>query len=82
LLTLVKRVVEGRTITPGSSESSPGSRAATLIELDFEERDGITTVRFTHSGLWDEEAVRSHDDGWRKLFDKLERTLEAARSGR
>jgi uncharacterized protein YndB with AHSA1/START domain len=29
-----------------------------LIELDFEESDGITTVRFTHSGLWDEEAVR------------------------
>ena len=30
-----------------------------LIELDFEEHDGLTTVRFTHSGLWDEEAVRS-----------------------
>ena len=31
----------------------------TLIEIDFEETDGVTTVRFTHSGLWDEEAVRS-----------------------
>jgi uncharacterized protein YndB with AHSA1/START domain len=51
----------------------------TLIELDFEEADGITTVRFTHSDLWDEAAVRSHEDGWRKLFDNLERTLEAAR---
>jgi uncharacterized protein YndB with AHSA1/START domain len=51
----------------------------TLIELDFEERDGITTVRFTHSGLWDEEAVRAHEDGWGKLFDNLERTLQAAR---
>jgi len=33
----------------------------------------------THSGRCDEEAVRSHEDGWSKLFDSLERTLEAAR---
>ena len=26
--------------------------------------DGATTVRFTNSGLWDEESVRSHEDGW------------------
>jgi uncharacterized protein YndB with AHSA1/START domain len=50
----------------------------TLIELDFSETDGITTVSFTHSGLWDEEAVRSHEDGWGKIFDNLERTLEAS----
>jgi uncharacterized protein YndB with AHSA1/START domain len=55
-----------------------GDTRRTLIEIDFEESDGITTVRFTHSGLWDEEAVRSHEDGWRKLFDSLERALEAA----
>jgi uncharacterized protein YndB with AHSA1/START domain len=48
----------------------------TLIEVDFEERDGVTTVRFTHSGLWDEDAVRDHEDGWNKCFDNLERTLE------
>ena len=35
----------------------------TLIEIDFEEAGGVTTVRFTHSGLWDEEAVRSHEGG-------------------
>ena len=46
-----------------------------LIEIDFEEADGVTTVRFTHSGLWDEEAVRSHESGWGKAFDNLERTL-------
>jgi uncharacterized protein YndB with AHSA1/START domain len=56
-----------------------GDTRRTLIEIDFEETDGITTVRFTHSGLWDDEAVRSHEDGWRKLFDSLERSLEAAR---
>jgi uncharacterized protein YndB with AHSA1/START domain len=51
----------------------------TLIEVDFSERDGITTVRFTHSRLWDEEALRDHEDGWGKLFDNLEHTLAAAR---
>jgi uncharacterized protein YndB with AHSA1/START domain len=50
----------------------------TLIEIEFEEADGVTTVRFTHSGLWDEEAVRSHEQGWGSCFDNLERTLEAA----
>ena len=38
----------------------------------------MTTVRFTHSGLWDEEAVRSHEDGWGNAFDNLERALHAA----
>lgn len=56
-----------------------GDTRRTLIELDFDERDGITTVSFAHSGLWDEEAVRSHEGGWRRIFANLERTLEAAR---
>jgi uncharacterized protein YndB with AHSA1/START domain len=56
-----------------------GDKRRTLIELDFEETDGVTTVRFTHSGLWDEEAVRAHEDGWGKVFANLERALEAAR---
>ena len=55
------------------------SAGAALVELDFEETDGITTVRFTHSGLWNEEAVRSHESGWGKAFDNLQRTVEAAR---
>ena len=54
-----------------------GDTRRTLIELDFEESDGITTVRFTHSGLWDEEAVRAHTEGWGKLLDSLGRALEA-----
>jgi uncharacterized protein YndB with AHSA1/START domain len=56
-----------------------GDTTRQLIELEFEETDGATTVRFTHSGLWNEEAVRSHERGWGKAFDNLERTLEAAR---
>ena len=52
----------------------------TLIEIDFEETDGGTKVTFTHRGLWDEEAVRDHEDGWGKILDRLGRTLEAART--
>lgn len=47
----------------------------TLIEIDFEEAEGATTVRFTHSGLRDLESVRSHEEGWTVCFDNLERTL-------
>ena len=46
-----------------------------LIELDFEESGGVTKVRFVHSGLWNEESVRSHESGWGNAFDNLERTL-------
>jgi uncharacterized protein YndB with AHSA1/START domain len=49
----------------------------TLIEVDFEEADGATTVRFNHVGLWDEEAVRQHTDGWTTCLDNLGRTLVA-----
>ena len=52
-----------------------GNSTRTLIEIDFEEASGVTTVRFTHSGLWDEEAVRSHREGWTNAFDNLERAL-------
>jgi uncharacterized protein YndB with AHSA1/START domain len=58
-----------------------GDDTRQLIEIDFEEIDGATKVRFTHSGLWDEESVRSHEDGWGKAFDNLERALGAARQG-
>jgi uncharacterized protein YndB with AHSA1/START domain len=47
----------------------------TLIEVDFEERDGATVVRFTQRHLWSEEAVRGHEDGWIKLFNNLALTL-------
>jgi uncharacterized protein YndB with AHSA1/START domain len=47
----------------------------TLIEIDFEEAGGRTTVRFAHHGLWDEQAVRSHEGGWSACFDNLESAL-------
>ena len=58
-----------------------GDSRRTLIEVDFEEHDGATTVRFTHSGLWDEAAVRDHEGGWGRILDSLGRTLEAERPG-
>jgi len=56
-----------------------GNDTRQLIELDFEEEEaGVTMVRFTHSGLWDEEAVRSHEDGWGKALDNLEQALASS----
>jgi uncharacterized protein YndB with AHSA1/START domain len=52
-----------------------GNDTRQLIEVDFDEHDGVTTVRFTHRDLWDEEAVRSHEEGWNGVFDNLEREL-------
>ena len=46
-----------------------------LIEIEFEEREGVTTMRFTHRDLWDEESVRSHENGWGIAFDNLARAL-------
>ena len=48
-----------------------------LIEIEFSENDGKTTVRFTHRDLWDEETVADHEDGWTKCFDNLTRVLES-----
>ena len=56
-----------------------GNSTRQLIELDFEEADSVTTVRSTHRDLWDEEAVRSHEGGWGRTFDNLERTLAEGR---
>jgi uncharacterized protein YndB with AHSA1/START domain len=50
----------------------------TLIELDFIEADGATTVRLTHNGLRDEESVLSHEGGWSNCLDNLGLELEDA----
>jgi uncharacterized protein YndB with AHSA1/START domain len=47
-----------------------------LIEIDFEESGGVTTMRFTHNDLWNEEAVGSHEGGWGVAFDNLARVVE------
>jgi uncharacterized protein YndB with AHSA1/START domain len=59
-----------------------GDETRQLVELDFEENGGVTTVHLTHRGLPDEESVRSHEDGWGKALDNLQRALQAAQPGR
>ena len=56
-----------------------GDTRRTLIEIDFAEQGGATTVSFRHSGLWDEEAVRSHEGGWSRILDSLGRELAGTR---
>ena len=53
-----------------------GDTRLTLIEIDLEEAGGATTVRFTQRDLWDEEALRSHEEGWTKILANLEHMLE------
>ncbi|HEX5712646.1 MAG TPA: SRPBCC domain-containing protein [Solirubrobacterales bacterium] len=48
----------------------------TRIELDFEEAEGATKVRLTHSNLRDRESVISHEDGWSNCLDNLGRALD------
>ncbi len=52
-------------------------QAEQMIEIEFAERDGETTVRFTHRNLWDEEALADHEDGWNTCFKNLALALEA-----
>jgi uncharacterized protein YndB with AHSA1/START domain len=52
-----------------------GEDRQTLIELDFEEAEGVTTVRMTHSGLRDTEAVSRHEHGWSNCLANLDRAL-------
>lgn len=52
-----------------------GEDRQTLIELDFEEAEGVTTVRMTHSGLRDTEAVSRHEHGWTNCLANLDRAL-------
>ena len=39
-------------------------------------------MRFTHSGLRDEDSVRSHEGGWTTCFENLEGALEVSSQGR
>ena len=46
-----------------------------LIELEFSEEDGATTVVFVNSDISDEERRASQYDGWSHIFDEFERAL-------
>ena len=46
-----------------------------LIELDFTESDGSTTVELTNSGIATDERRDAEDYGWRGCLDQLGRAL-------
>jgi uncharacterized protein YndB with AHSA1/START domain len=53
-----------------------GHEGKQLIEVEFTDRqDGTTTMVLTNRGLPDEEAKRSHREGWEASFDNLDRVL-------
>jgi uncharacterized protein YndB with AHSA1/START domain len=55
-----------------------GQEDCQLVEVEFNEReDGTTTVVLMNRGLRDEDAKRSHREGWEASFDNLERVLAA-----
>jgi uncharacterized protein YndB with AHSA1/START domain len=46
-----------------------------MIELDFTERDGVTTVLFVNSDISEAERRDSQYEGWSTCFDEIERVL-------
>lgn len=57
---------------PDWQENAPES----LVRLDLEEKDGVTTVRLTHSGLTSESS-RDHHRGWPQVLAWLQAYVEA-----
>jgi uncharacterized protein YndB with AHSA1/START domain len=49
----------------------PGS---TTVQIDLEERDGVTTLRLVHHGL-PPHAVADHERGWAYFLDMLRTTV-------
>jgi uncharacterized protein YndB with AHSA1/START domain len=61
----------------GALPVKPGS---TTVEVDLEERDGVTHVRLTHRGL--DAAMRPwHADGWRRYLARLAAATEGRDPG-
>ncbi|MGE4250933.1 MAG: SRPBCC domain-containing protein [Parvibaculaceae bacterium] len=52
----------------GGEKVPPGS---SLVEIDLIDRPGGTLVRFTHSGLPDQEECDGHDKGWAHYLNRL-----------
>jgi uncharacterized protein YndB with AHSA1/START domain len=46
-----------------------------MIELEFSERDGVTTVLFVNSDISEERRRDAQYDGWSTCFDEMERVL-------
>ena len=46
-----------------------------MIELEFTERDGATTVLFVNSNISEQERRDSQYDGWSTCLDEMGRVL-------
>ena len=58
----------------GALPVAPGS---STVEVDLDERDGVTHVRLTHRGL-DGPMRAMHREGWQRYLARLVATLEAS----
>jgi uncharacterized protein YndB with AHSA1/START domain len=66
----------GRLAFTWTWDGHAGHEGTQLIEVEFKEReDGTTTLVLTNRGLRDEEARRTHREGWDASFDNLDRIL-------
>jgi len=57
---------------PDWQENAP----ETIVRWDLEEKDGVTKVRLTHSGLTSESSRASHR-GWPQVLGLLQAYVEA-----
>jgi uncharacterized protein YndB with AHSA1/START domain len=48
-----------------------------LIEIEFSEQDGVTTVLFVNSNIAGDERHEAQQNGWQLCFDNLDRVLAA-----
>ncbi|HLM30060.1 MAG TPA: SRPBCC domain-containing protein [Solirubrobacterales bacterium] len=56
-----------------------GHEGTQRVEVELQDRgDGTTDLVLTNTGLADDEAKRSHREGWEASFDNLERVLAGA----
>ncbi len=65
-----------RLVYTWTGEDMPGSPSeGSVVTVDFEERDGRTTVRLLHTGLGTDESRAQHEHGWHACLDNLERRV-------
>jgi uncharacterized protein YndB with AHSA1/START domain len=62
-----------RLVMTWTFDDDPSNRQ--LIEIDFIERDGVTTVLFVNSDISDRERQDQQYEGWQGCFDEMERVL-------
>jgi uncharacterized protein YndB with AHSA1/START domain len=48
-----------------------------MIEMEFSEEDGVTTVLFVNSNISREERGDQQEEGWQQCFDNMNRALAA-----